>query len=213
MIPPLGLKCKIWFGVYPCSSLGSSRKTCIHMIIQMCKQLQIKLETLNQLSLFNLKSNVMEQREKKTAPLLTDCSVVLLSDVLHHQLDLFSHTPANKRFPVRLSNYIDAFSQCEWALQFGGLAWLCEWTLLWLALLIAPLVMSLAAVYTPICDRLCYRTDYVPSPPQGVESCGSPTWPLLHMRHSQTLIWPWISFSGMHQRRCIHNPPSTSTGL
>lgn len=88
------------------------------------------------------------QSQNKTALILMNCSLGLLSDDPHHQLSLFSHSmshiitpPENNRFPVRISNYIDAFPPCECALQFGQLALLYGWTLLWLALLITPLVM------------------------------------------------------------------------
>lgn len=164
-------------------------------------------------------STVPEHRGK-TKSVLTHTKP-LLSDVLHHQLNLFSHSmshsitpPENNRFPVRISNYIDAFSLCEWALQFGRLAWLCEWTPLWLALLIAPLVMSLAVLCTPPPPHLwqiMLLKWLMCHPLHGV---------LNHVAHPHDLCSMWdtarprsdpdsasLSLSGMHHRRTIGDPP------
>lgn len=81
------------------------------------------------------KSTVLEFRAstKKSPNTVPRCSLALLSDVLHHQLNLFNHNmshsitaPENNRFPVRMSNYIDVFFLFERASQFDRLAWLCE---------------------------------------------------------------------------------------
>lgn len=116
------------------------------------------------------------------------CCVDLLSDVLHHQLNLFTHSMSHTLPCLKITGFQSEFPimlmHPLWMNKSRNLALLYEWTLLWLASLIVLLVWLWRAPQ--------FVTDYftklinVPSPPQGAESCGSPLWPLLHVRHSQT---------------------------